>query len=122
MAFGKKKSHGTSSGPGSESHRLFKKRRDSTGFPWSRCSGPLCIAMLDCATANGAAIMFGSTQGGRGIVLTVFYENDREKEYAGTEEEFAEIAIAVIEGLQSPSEDYLTAYGLQSLREDDNGN
>lgn len=117
MANGKGKRGVSTGGPGSREFRLFEKRRDSLGFPWQRIDRGLCVAMLHAATANGAAVMFGSTQGGRGIVVTVFYDKDRAKAYAGTEEEFADLATEIIEELQSPSEDMFAMYGIDSAGE-----
>lgn len=114
MAFGKTRGRDAkSTAPGSNALRLFEKRRDSIGFPWVRCDRSLVIAALDAATSAGAAIMFGSTQGGRGVVVTVFHQNEKAKDYAGTEDEFSELMSEVIAGLQGSAQDYFAAYGLE---------
>lgn len=73
--------------------------------------------MLDCATSHGAAVMFGSVSGGRGVSITIFDGDGKEREYAGTEDEFRDLAIAVIEALQGSAEDYFAAYGITSAEE-----
>lgn len=117
MANGKRGRFGQTRKTDAEAAFIFRKREHSTGYPWFRVDRDLLTALLDCATANGAALMFGATQGGRGIVITVFANDARDKAYAGTEEEFADIAIEVIEFLQGPSQDYLALYGINSAGE-----
>lgn len=112
MALGKSRKKDTATGPGTRSFRRFEARRDSSGFPWHRVSGPLVCAALDCATKNSVALLFGNAQGGRGVVVTALLDGDRIKEYASTVGEFHEILIACIEEFQSESEDFLAAYSL----------
>ena len=114
MAFKNSKGAKNSGGGAGDKLALFKKRRDSLGFPWSSVSGGLLVAALDAATKNGAAVMFGGTQGGRGVSVTVFRDGDKDREFCSFAEEFDDLMHEVISVLGSKSEDLYAIHNLPS--------
>lgn len=97
-----------------EAFRVFKKRRDSLGFDWVQVNAPLLVAALDAATKNGAAVMIGGVQDGRGVSVTVFRDGGKDKDYASLPEELDELCHLLINVLASSSEDLYQIHKLPS--------
>lgn len=112
MAFKKADKARKDGSPGGLASKIRRQGSQTVGYNWSLVSATLVVAALDCASANGAAIMVGGLQGNRGISVTVFADGDRVKEFCNTPIEFSLFLCDIIDGLSSPSEDYYILYGI----------
>lgn len=90
---------------------LWARSRVAARSDWAAVDRRLVMAAIDSATSGGAALMFGSAQGGRGMVLTVFIDGDRHKEYASTADEFTELLTGILEAFPGGSVDIPALHG-----------
>lgn len=80
--------------------RLLSLRRTVTvGFDWAAVDDRLLRGALWACTLEGAALMFSTAAGGRGICLRVFYGEQKEVEYATDPEELNGLLESLIEQL-----------------------
>lgn len=87
----------------------FQRNKESLGVNWSRVNPALLKACVLAATDNGAAVMFSTASGGRGVCLTLFDNGDKVKLYAIDQEELEEHMNTIVELFTDGSQDYLQA-------------
>jgi hypothetical protein len=92
---------------------LWAHRQRTSRFDWADVDRRLITAAIDAIATGGGAIMFGSAQGGRGMVLTIFFDGDRHKEYALTAEEFTELLLGALEAFNEGSVDFAALHGYE---------
>lgn len=86
----------------------FGKSRKIADFPWHSMGTPLFAAAIGCLGNDGAAVMIGAAQGGKGCVLSIYQDGDKHRTYCSDADELRDWCHDVIETFAaSPAEVYI---------------
>jgi hypothetical protein len=95
----------------------FGRSKQAVDYPWREFGSPIFAAALGTLAHNGAAIMVGGAAGGRGAVISIYLDGDKDRRYLNDAEDLVEWCHDVLEAFASPSEDIYMAYGLKRREE-----
>lgn len=86
----------------------FGRSRKIADFPWHSMGTPLFAAAIGCLGNDGAAVMIGAAQGGKGCVLSIYQDGDKHRTYCSDAEELQDWCHDVIETFAAnPAEVYI---------------
>jgi hypothetical protein len=92
---------------------FFNRKRQAVDYDWGSFANPYFAAALGCLAAQGSAVMVGGAIGGRGAMLTIYSNKDKDRTFVATPEELLDWCHDVLEYFGSPSEDIYMSYGLE---------
>jgi hypothetical protein len=95
----------------------FGRKRQGVDFDWRCFSSPIFGAALGALASSGAAVMVGGAAGGRGAVISIYLDSDKNRTYINDGEAFLDWCHDVLETFSEPSEDIYAAYNLQRREE-----
>lgn len=91
----------------------FGRTKQGIDYDWRTFSDPLFGAALGTLASSGAAVMVGGAAGGRGAVVSIYLDGDKDRRYLNSGEDLVEWCHDVLEAFSNPSEDVYAAYGLE---------
>lgn len=110
-SFGKKGKPGDKS---TEKSRLatFGRKRQGVDYDWRTFGSPLFGAVMGTLASAGAALMVGAAAGGRGCVVSIYLDGDKNRTYINDAEQFSDWCHDVLEHFAEGAEDVYAAYGI----------